>query len=244
MARLVVVSSPPLADGFRLARPGPAVARPGPEAVTALRRVVDEGDVGLVLVTADLWASVDERLRGTLERLPRPIVLSLPAGGGARFPAPPPDARRDAPAGDRLPHRAVRRELAMTIVEGRITAASGPVVRAAGLARATVGGGVRGAPVAPSGAPLHAWLGPGLLGATFDGLQRPLDRLAADGTWLLLPGRAAAAFERRGAGLAGPRLALGPDRRCSFEPERSAGDELGPGARLGSVPEGPIRHGI
>src|SRR3972149_6990997 len=146
MARLVVVSSPPLADGFRLARPGPAVARPGPEAVTALRRVVDEGDVGLVLVTADLWASVDERLRGTLERLPRPIVLSLPAGGGARFPAPPPDARRDAPAGDRLPHRAVRRELAMTIVEGRITAASGPVVRAAGLESATGGEGVRGGP--------------------------------------------------------------------------------------------------
>ena len=59
MARLVVVSSPPLADGFRLGGPATVVARPGPEAVIALRRVVDEGDVGLVLVTADLWASVD-----------------------------------------------------------------------------------------------------------------------------------------------------------------------------------------
>ncbi len=80
MARLVVVSSAALADGFRLAGPATVVARPGPEAVAALRRVVGEGDVGLVFVTADLWASVDERLRGTLEHLPRPIVLAIPAG--------------------------------------------------------------------------------------------------------------------------------------------------------------------
>lgn len=158
---------------------------------------------------------------------------------------------------------------------GRVTAASGPVVRAAGLESATVGEVVRvglqgllgevirleageatiqvyeetaglrvGDPVAPSGLPLHAWLGPGLLGATFDGLQRPLDRLAAGGTWLLLPGRGAAAFEPEEAGMAGPRLALGPDRIWSFEPERSAGDEVGPGDRLGTVAEGPISHGI
>ena len=80
MARFVVVSSAPLADGFRLAGPSTVVARPGADAITALRRVVAEGDVGLVLVTADLWASVDERLRETLEHLPRPIVISIPAG--------------------------------------------------------------------------------------------------------------------------------------------------------------------
>ncbi len=80
MARLLVVSSSALADGFRLAGPTTIVARPGSETVTALRRVVAEPDVGVVLVTADLWTSVDERLRGSLERLPRPIVLSIPAG--------------------------------------------------------------------------------------------------------------------------------------------------------------------
>ena len=40
-----------------------------------------------------------------------------------------------------------------------------------------------GDPVEATGAPLRAWLGPGLLGSTFDGLQRPLAALAAAGAW-------------------------------------------------------------
>ena len=80
MSRFVIVCSAPLADGFRLAGPETVEARHGAEASAALRRVASERDVGLVLVTADLWASVDESLRRTLERLPRPIVLSIPAG--------------------------------------------------------------------------------------------------------------------------------------------------------------------
>jgi len=81
MARLVVVSSPALVDGFRLAGPATVEAHPGRETAVILRSVVREGDVGLVLVTTDLWASVDERLRGDLERLARPVVLPIPTGG-------------------------------------------------------------------------------------------------------------------------------------------------------------------
>ncbi len=80
MARLVVVTTAALADGFRLAGSATLAARPGAEAAATLRGVIAEGDVGLVLVGADLWASLDERLRATLERLPRPIVLPIPAG--------------------------------------------------------------------------------------------------------------------------------------------------------------------
>jgi vacuolar-type H+-ATPase subunit F/Vma7 len=80
MARLVVLASPALADGFRLAGPATHTARPGPEAVRAVRSLAAESDVGLLLVTADLWASLDDRLRDTLERLPRPIVQAIPAG--------------------------------------------------------------------------------------------------------------------------------------------------------------------
>ena len=94
--------------------------------------------------------------------------------------------------------------------------------------------------VEPTGAPLRARLGPGLLGATFDGLQRPLDRLAAAGTWLLLPGRTAPP--------AGAQAPIGDeiadDRRWPFEPDLEPGAEVGPGDVLGTVAEGPLRHRI
>jgi vacuolar-type H+-ATPase subunit F/Vma7 len=80
VARLVVIANPGLADGFRLAGSATVAARPGPEAATAVRSVVAQRDVGLLLVTADLWDTLDERTRGALERSARPIVLSIPAG--------------------------------------------------------------------------------------------------------------------------------------------------------------------
>lgn len=79
MARLVVVSDPSVADGFRLAGCATRTATPG-EATAVLRACIAEADVGLVLVTADLWGATDERLRGALERVARPIVLPIPAG--------------------------------------------------------------------------------------------------------------------------------------------------------------------
>ena len=85
--------------------------------------------------------------------------------------------------------------------------------------------------VEATGAPLRAELGPGLLGATFDGLQRPLAALLA---------------ECGGARLrAGSELpALDRTRRWAFAPVRAVGDAVGPGDVLGSVREGPIEHRI
>lgn len=80
MARLVVVTSPSLADGFRLAGCATVVAAEGATASDALRELAATADVGLLLVTADLWTSVGERLRGQLERLARPVVMPIPAG--------------------------------------------------------------------------------------------------------------------------------------------------------------------
>jgi len=114
-----------------------------------------------------------------------------------------------------------------------------------------------GDPVRPAGTPLLAFLGPGLLGATYDGLQRPLDTLAAAGTWRLVPGLG----QSSGTGSPGPDSGAGPvgatppeadalvaplprDRRWPFTPERSVGEDVGPGDVLGTVPEGPLRHRI
>jgi len=84
--------------------------------------------------------------------------------------------------------------------------------------------------VVQTGAPLQAWLGPGLLGVTFDGLQRPLDALAAAGTWALAPGLEAPALD--------------PRTRWRFNPQRRVGDRVGPGDQLGTVLEGPLEHRI
>ncbi len=101
--------------------------------------------------------------------------------------------------------------------------------------------------VVATGAPLRVWLGPGLLGATYDGLQRPLDRLAAAGTVLLHPGLVVELEADRTSVShvvdRAMRAALG-DRRWSFEPLRAAGDAVRPGDVLGEVPEGPFRHRI
>jgi vacuolar-type H+-ATPase subunit F/Vma7 len=79
MARLVVVSNPALADGFRLAG-ATAIPVGSREAMSVLRSLVAEPDVGLVLVTDDLWEAVPAKLRGALENLTQPIVLGLPSG--------------------------------------------------------------------------------------------------------------------------------------------------------------------
>ena len=87
-----------------------------------------------------------------------------------------------------------------------------------------------GDPVVQTGAPLRAWLGPGLLGATLDGLQRPLDALADAGTWAL------------GPGLEAPPL--DPTRRWHFVPVRGPGETVGPGDQLGTVAEHGLEHRI
>jgi len=94
-----------------------------------------------------------------------------------------------------------------------------------------------GDPVERTGRPLVAWLGPGLLGATLDGLGRPLDRLAAAGELRLTAGTPDAFV---------PDVPRNLDlaRRWRFTPVRRTGDRVGPGDVLGEVPEDAIHHRI
>jgi vacuolar-type H+-ATPase subunit F/Vma7 len=80
MARLVTLTGPALADGFRLSGVATVVARTGPEVLAALRELEADEETGLVLVSADLWAALEERTRDRFESLARPIVLVVPAG--------------------------------------------------------------------------------------------------------------------------------------------------------------------
>ncbi len=78
-------------------------------------------------------------------------------------------------------------------------------------------------PVEPTGAPLRARLGPGLLGSVIDGIGRPLAVLAASEGNFLAPGVAAPTLDEQ--------------RRWAFQPARTPGEAVEGGDILGHVVE-------
>ncbi|MDE3068277.1 MAG: V-type ATP synthase subunit A [Verrucomicrobiota bacterium] len=88
-----------------------------------------------------------------------------------------------------------------------------------------------GAPVQPTGAPLSVWLGPGLVGNIYDGIQRPLPGIQAhSGPWI-----------QRGEKIP----ALDTARRWTFEPLVRAGATVTAGQAVGQVAETPlVKHRI
>lgn len=81
-------------------------------------------------------------------------------------------------------------------------------------------------PVLSTGQPLSAELGPGLIGAIFDGIQRPLDVIRAQG----------GDFIPKGLELP----ALDAEKKWAFNPTAKKGDEVAAGHILGEVPETPV----
>jgi V/A-type H+-transporting ATPase subunit A len=88
-----------------------------------------------------------------------------------------------------------------------------------------------GAPVQRTGAPLSVWLGPGLIGNIYDGIQRPLPAIQArSGAWI-----------RRGEKVD----PLDAARRWAFEPLVQAGQTVAAGQPIGEVAETPlVKHRI
>jgi V/A-type H+/Na+-transporting ATPase subunit A len=88
-----------------------------------------------------------------------------------------------------------------------------------------------GEPVVATGEALYAELGPGLLGAILDGIQRPLETLSADGSLYIARGSDPSRLDR--------------DRLWEFRPAVGVDDQVGPGDLLGTVAEGAaIEHRI
>jgi V/A-type H+/Na+-transporting ATPase subunit A len=80
-----------------------------------------------------------------------------------------------------------------------------------------------GDPAHAARSPLSVELGPGLLGCISDGIQRPLETLAAHGGDFIARGAAAYPLDR--------------DKRWEFTPALAVGNTLSGGEILGSVPE-------
>ncbi|WP_324665240.1 ATP synthase subunit A [Haloarcula sediminis] len=89
-----------------------------------------------------------------------------------------------------------------------------------------------GEPVEGTGAPLSVDLGPGMLDAIYDGVQRPLD---------VLEEKMGSAYLDRGVDAPGIDL----EKTWEFQPEVAEGDEVEAGDIVGTVPETPsIDHKV
>lgn len=88
-----------------------------------------------------------------------------------------------------------------------------------------------GAPIQRTGRPLSVWLGPGLIGNIYDGVQRPLPGIQThSGAWI-----------RRGEKM--PALDL--EQLWTFEPRVERGEKIVAGQVVGMVEETPlVRHAI
>lgn len=88
-----------------------------------------------------------------------------------------------------------------------------------------------GAPIRRTGAPLSVWLGPGLVGNIYDGIQRPLPGIQArSGAWI-----------RRGEKVD----PLDTAKRWAFEPLVRRGEVVVAGQAVGQVPETPlVKHRV
>ncbi|MFA5843705.1 MAG: V-type ATP synthase subunit F [Coriobacteriia bacterium] len=78
MYRLVVLTDPDTADGFRLAGVDVESASTPQEARAKIAALVDDDASGIVAVNEALLRTIDDRLQKKIDSIYRPIVISLP----------------------------------------------------------------------------------------------------------------------------------------------------------------------
>ena len=81
MRKVVVFTDADSADGFRLA--GVETVEGRDETVAenkqTLLRLVNDDDVGIIGINEDFYNAMDDPTRAKIERLERPIIVSIPA---------------------------------------------------------------------------------------------------------------------------------------------------------------------
>lgn len=80
MARIVIVTTPSLTPGFRLAGVTTLTASSAREASGIVKDLVDSGEKGVIGLYAPYWANMDRDLRRQLEQMVNPVVIAMPSG--------------------------------------------------------------------------------------------------------------------------------------------------------------------
>jgi V/A-type H+-transporting ATPase subunit F len=78
MYKVVVLTDPDTAHGFRLAGVDVHEAEDAEEAKREINRLLEDSDTGILAVNESFLAAVDDRVRQRIEATYRPIVISLP----------------------------------------------------------------------------------------------------------------------------------------------------------------------
>jgi len=76
--KLVVITDPDTADGFRLAGVDVFEVEGAEEARKLLASLVDDDTSGIIAVNERMMSAIDERLQRKIDSIYRPIVVSLP----------------------------------------------------------------------------------------------------------------------------------------------------------------------
>lgn len=78
MYKLVVLTDPDNADGFRLAGVDVTVAEHTEDARRKLNALLDDDSSGIIAVNEQMMGAIDERTQRKIDSIYRPIVISLP----------------------------------------------------------------------------------------------------------------------------------------------------------------------
>lgn len=81
MRKLVVLTDPESADGFRLAGVDVVEVKEGDRVAIKKKLVslINDDDIGIIAINEDFTKSVDEGTRVRIDKLYRPIVVSIPS---------------------------------------------------------------------------------------------------------------------------------------------------------------------
>lgn len=89
MYRLMVLTDPDTAAGFRMAGVETREAADGEEARRILPELLLEDDAGIIAINEDFVQGLDDRLMDRIEQSSRPIVIPIPGrsrqGGGIAY---------------------------------------------------------------------------------------------------------------------------------------------------------------
>jgi len=83
MSKLIVVTDPYRADGFRLAGVDVREADDANEAQSLIQSLLDSEDAGVVAVNAGFLDALGDRTRSRIDQLIRPVIVPIPSVMGA-----------------------------------------------------------------------------------------------------------------------------------------------------------------